>query len=308
MQDPASPLSHVNLNLFPVLATLLRTHSVTKAAIALGVGQSAVSHALRELRSLLEDPLLVRTAQGMEPTPRALELAPHINLALESLSAGLRQNPQFDPAQSKRRFSIAATDELATNFLPALVNLLEKESPASQLSIESTGPEHDLMRLRQGQIDMLIGLAPKGSKAGLCLDFVYEDSFVCVLRSAHPKLAKRMTMKRFLELPHILVSPDGHGLGMVDVELAKLGHKRHILVSTRYFLSAPEIVASTDCVLTLPTRFAKRMAERLDLAILKAPIDIPSFSVYSITSKTRGSDPALAWLGKAVARASTSIV
>src|SRR5665647_3301921 len=63
-----------DLNLLPVALAICEERSVSGAARKLGMSQPAVSVALNKLRKALGDPLFVRTAHGMDPTPRALTL------------------------------------------------------------------------------------------------------------------------------------------------------------------------------------------------------------------------------------------
>ena len=75
-------LERVDLNLLIYLDVLLREKNVTRAAEQLGVTQPAMSNILRRLRNLFNDPLLIRSSEGMTPTERALELQPRIRDAL----------------------------------------------------------------------------------------------------------------------------------------------------------------------------------------------------------------------------------
>ena len=79
-------LERVDLNLLIYLDVLLREKNVTRAAEQLGVTQPAMSNILRRLRNLFNDPLLIRSSEGMTPTERALELQPRIRDALSDLS------------------------------------------------------------------------------------------------------------------------------------------------------------------------------------------------------------------------------
>jgi DNA-binding transcriptional LysR family regulator len=60
-------LSNIDLNLLVYFSVLLREGNVTKAAEHLGLSQPAMSNGLRRLRKVFNDPLLVRTSNGMMP-------------------------------------------------------------------------------------------------------------------------------------------------------------------------------------------------------------------------------------------------
>jgi DNA-binding transcriptional LysR family regulator len=64
-------LAAVDTNLVVALDALLSEKSVTRAAKRLGLGQSATSHALSRLRTLLDGPLLVRVGRDMVLRERA---------------------------------------------------------------------------------------------------------------------------------------------------------------------------------------------------------------------------------------------
>lgn len=297
-----SPLAGVNLNLFPVLDALIRHGSVTAAAMELGVTQSAVSHSLRELRAVLDDRLFVRTQRGMQPTPRTRALAPAVRAALESLGSAVHDTPTFDPAVSTRTFSLSTTDEISATLLPALVGRLGAVAPRVQLDIRSPLRGDETGPLFRDELDVLFRPKPE-TTAGLAMEPLYTDDFACLVRRDHPIVKSRLTLERYLALPHVLVAPrdTGPGPGVVDDALARKGLRRHIRVYTRYFVSAPEIVAQTDCVLTLPTRLARVAADRLPVRILAPPIGLEPFTVYRIWNATRSDEPALAWFNDVLA-------
>jgi len=288
-------LSGINLNLFPVLEALLRVGSVTGAAEELGVSQSAVSHSLRELRAVMGDPLFVRAGQRLQPTARAVALRTDVRRALETLSNAVAFVPSFDPSTSQRRFTLSTADEVATTLLPALIGRLARLAPEIRLEVQGRSPARDAENLHQGSLDILF--SPKPARAsGLRVDKLYTDTFSCIVRDDHPVIGARMTRKQFLAAKHVLVTPEGGGPGIVDNILSQAGETRRLYTTTRFFMAAPEIVAQSDLVATIPTRLARSQERRLGIRLLRPPFQIPPFSVYRLTSKVRSGDPALAWL------------
>ena len=76
-------LERVDLNLLIYLDVLLREKNVTRAAEHLGITQPAMSNILKRLRTVFEDPLVLRSSEGMTPTERARDLHPRIREALD---------------------------------------------------------------------------------------------------------------------------------------------------------------------------------------------------------------------------------
>ena len=111
-------LERVDLNLLIYLDVLLREKNVTRAAEQLGVTQPAMSNILRRLRNLFNDPLLIRSSEGMTPTERALELQPRIRDALSDLSVILEPRTEFRPYTSTRVFRIMTSDYAEATLVP----------------------------------------------------------------------------------------------------------------------------------------------------------------------------------------------
>src|SRR4051812_39309041 len=119
--EGAMELNEIDLNLLVVFQQLLIDRRVSKAATSLGLSQPGVSNALARLRKLTDDPLFLRTPKGMEPTPFAEQLAEPTARALQVIHAAINQRASFDPATSKRAFTVGMTDVGEIYFLPKLM-------------------------------------------------------------------------------------------------------------------------------------------------------------------------------------------
>ncbi|WP_261818143.1 LysR family transcriptional regulator [Vibrio gallicus] len=84
------------LSNLPVFIALMQTHSTQRAAIKLGRSQSYVSKVLAQLREDLDDPLFVRSAEGLAPTSYAVSIFPKLQTALEQVNHALEPE-DFDP-------------------------------------------------------------------------------------------------------------------------------------------------------------------------------------------------------------------
>ena len=149
-------LQRIDLNLFRVFEAILQHRSVTGAAKMLGVTPSAVSHALSRLRRSLDDELFVHGDDGMEPTARALELAPSIRDGLGRIDDALAAKP-FVPSDSTRAFRISATDYGAVTLLPGLIRRLCEVAPQVELRVFPCNRTDVVRHLDEGRIDLVIG-------------------------------------------------------------------------------------------------------------------------------------------------------
>ena len=122
-------VSRIDLNLLVYLDVLLRERNVTRAAEELGISQPAMSNSLRRLRDLFDDPVLVRTSDGMTPTDRALELQPLVRTVLTAAEQAVLPKTDFNPTESSRIFRIMASDYSEATLLPVLLGRLRKQAP-----------------------------------------------------------------------------------------------------------------------------------------------------------------------------------
>jgi DNA-binding transcriptional LysR family regulator len=300
----AAHMAGLDLGLLRALDALLRERHVTRAARRLGLTQSAMSHSLRRLREVFDDPLFLRAPRGVSPTPRAAQLAEPLERVLAELER-LTQRPEaFDPARLERRFGLGTTDYLDVVLLPVLLARLQAAAPRVDLDVRAVPVDLD-GALEEG-LDLGFGVQPRHG-ARVMQQRLFEDRLLCLARRGHPAAARRLTMARFAALSHVQIAPRGHPGGAVDEALGREGLERRVAVRVGSFLAAPLLVAQSDLVLTAPERLARIWVRMLPLEILEPPMTLPRFAVYQVWHERRHRDPAHAWLRAAVAAAGQAV-
>lgn len=291
----------IDLHLIRVLHTVLTERNVSRAALRLGMYQPAVSAALRRLRELAGDPLLVRTGTGMVPTPaglRMIEPAAHILRSAEMMFADARR---FDPVTARHTFTLAASDYLDPFFLPQLVAHLKAQAPLCGIDIQPLSGESDYhRRLAQGEVDVVIGNWPQ-PPGDLHLGRLFGDEVVCLVSKNHPAARRGWTVEDWLQAEHIAPTPTHPGArGVIDTHLATLGLSRHISARCPHFSLIPAMVASTLLVLTTGRQFCERFVGALPVAIIPCPVPFPRLMYYQLWHERTHASPAAQWLRDAI--------
>jgi DNA-binding transcriptional LysR family regulator len=296
----AMNITGVNLNLLVSFDALMTERHVTRAARRMGLTQSAMSNALAQLRGVFDDPLLVRGPRGMAPTDRALQLIGPIREGLSHLEAALVSSGGFDPTTSERTFVVAASDYVEYVLLPPLLARLGEQAPRVSVEVRPWGLHQVPDGLKDGAMDLMIGYyneVPRGHHQAL----LFEESYVCIARKGHPRVGPRLTLKRYLELSHVLVSQTGGSPGSVDRALAKLGKSRTVGLRVSHFLMVPMVVARTDMIAALSRRVAEPFAELLPLLLVEPPLPLPKGMVGQVWHNRTDQDPAHAWFRRLIA-------
>lgn len=291
-------LHNFDLNLLVAFDLLMEEKNVSRAAERMFVTQSAMSHTLQRLRQQLDDPLLVKTPGGMKPTDRALSLVDPVKAVLRDIKRLIHAPEEFDPAQSRRRFVIAATDYMDLLVLPPLVARIASRAPGIDIHVKRTElpfPEADL---EHNDLDVVLGfdviLKPPAylSKAKL-----FDDRMACVVGRRN-SIGENgpLTLDEYISHKHMLISRTGTRVGLIDEWLAERGLARRIALIVPHFLSAPFIVAKTDMILSLPERIAHGFVGLAPLSIVPIPIELPAYDLVMIWHPLHDPDPAHRWL------------
>ncbi len=302
-------LEHIDLNLLVFLDVLLKERNVTRSASILGITQPAMSNGLRRLRETFNDPLLVRTSEGMMPTERALEIQPQIRHILAAIEQTVEPMTSFDALSSERVFRIMTSDYGESTLIPKVLERIAQEAPKVVLDI-LTPSDMSFQEVEQGQVDLVINRFDSMPQA-FHQKTLWNDSFSCLLSVDNP-VADDFTLEAYLEANHVWVSKTGMGAGMgitpkdtnrlgwVDEALLKIGHKRHISVFTRHYQSAALLAEQKGLIVTIPTRAAMAQRGNPRLVIKEPPFPIASFDLKMAWSPLLQLNRAHQWLRKIV--------
>ncbi|RLA60935.1 MAG: LysR family transcriptional regulator [Gammaproteobacteria bacterium] len=303
-------LNRIDLNLLVYLDALLRERNVTQAANQLNLSQPAMSNGLRRLRELFDDPLLVRTSEGMTPTERALELEPVVREVLSKIDQAVQPRSAFEPQNAHRVFRIMASDYAESTLFPTVLGKLRTLAPGLTLDI-MTPSDVSFLDVERGKVDMVINRFDAMPQSFHQIH-LWSDSFTCVLSPENPVL-EDFTLDNYLKANHVWVSKTGMGvgvgmdpsdvqrLGWVDVALNKLGKKRQIRVFTRHYQAAMTLAEQNDLIVTLPTRAAELKRDNPRVVLREPPLEIPPLKLKMAWSPLLQHNPANKWLRKLIA-------
>ena len=290
-------IAKIDLNALVVFAAMLEHGNVTRAGIALGLSQPAMSAALKKLRIQFGDPLFVRTGHGMRPTPRALQAAGPVRRVLQTVRTEILQAPAFDPATATRSFTIITPDIGEGVFLPKLLAYAEQHAPGidfKSLAIPSPGAGD---ALEAGLADLAIGYFPDLARPGFYQQRLFKNSFVCIVRADHPQLESSLTMDAFLRASHAVVRPSGR-THVFDAFLEKRGIRRRVRVEIAHFMSLLTIIAASDLIATVPLDIGEVFARMATIRLLPPPIQPPRFDLKQHWHGRVHVDAANKWLRK----------
>jgi DNA-binding transcriptional LysR family regulator len=297
----AMDINKVDLNLLRVFSAMLQHQNVTRAGQAIGLSQPAMSTALSRLRELFDEPLFVRSAGGMKPTPRALDLAEPVQRVLDVIRSDIMQPARFDPAASDRTFSISTADIGEIVILPRLLKRLLVEAPRARL--RSLAMTDDVEQgLESGALDLAVGWFPELTHASIFQQRLYKYSFVCIVRAGHPAIGERLTLKQFLAAQHAVVRPDGRSRGIVEQQLADRGLERRVQLYVSHFTSLPAIIEGSDLVATVPRSVGETFSKLSAIRIVELPFRTPVNHVKQYWHRRFHRDAANVWLRELVAK------
>jgi DNA-binding transcriptional LysR family regulator len=320
-------LAGVDLNLILAFDALARERSVTRAAQNMGVTQSAMSHALRRLRALFDDPLLVRGRGGMALTPRAESLAVPLRSGLVTIGRALTQPSRFEPRSARRAFCLASPDLFDVLAIPPLLARVRRDAPGVDIAIVPANEGRLPEQLETGEVDVAIvahieearAEGPTMSAPGLLRRTLFYDHFTSFIRKGHPAIKPKsprrsaagasnpMSLETYAGLSHALVSPTGAGPGLVDEHLADHRLARRIVLRVPHFYSALAIIAKSDLILTAPAALARLIPRGLAVVALPPPLRLPRHSVNLIWHERFSKEPGHRWLRAMVAEVARAV-
>jgi len=278
---------------------------VGRSAQRLNLSPSAISHGLGRLRTLLGDPLFLKTPKGVVPTDRAEELAAPIADVLARIRSVVATAEPFNPMRSTRRFTIGAPDGVSSVFLPPLLGLLAKTAPGVAIGIRQLLPRQgeptpdlawrDALAELEAR-DMDIAIMPHDSfPVRFAHRLLYEEDFVIAARAGHPFIAEA-TLPNYCAMQHLVVSHTGDTHGFVDNALAAQGLSRRVALTVPNFMFALAALAGGNLISALPRRFVEMHAARFGVVYADVPLPLVRFGLNIVAPQVAMRDEGVAWL------------
>ncbi|GGQ11613.1 LysR family transcriptional regulator [Shewanella litoralis] len=288
-------IQQLDLNLLKIFEALYFEQNMTTAAKSLFVTPSAVSHAIKRLRLVLNDPLFVRQGQQMQPTAACQRMAPQLINALNRIREVLQQCGEFDPLTTEQTFTIAIHEALESQIMPALINHVAELIPQANIASIALSREHIARQLANGEVDLAIDVA-RAVNAPLMHIQLVSDPF-CVLIDPQHHLCNNgtLTQEDYLLAQHVAVSSRPTGRVMEDLLLQQQGINRHIKYRCQTYQTAVKIVSNTALMLTLPRSIALQFSDS-NLTVIQIPFALTDIDTHLYWHSNTQSDHALIWL------------
>ena len=276
---------NLDLQLLACLDALITECSVTRAAERMGMSQPGMSSALARLRRLTNDELLVRTARGMLPTPRARELAESVQAGMRAFEDVLGDRRPFDPAGARGSFTVATADFPGMLIFPPVMQRLCREAPGLQMEMRLPDPAHIREWLSEGECDIAVGYFPQLAD-GLRSSLLFQESLVCVAAANHPDIGAHVSSARFAQAAHVIFgspfTPASLLETILDDRFAGLGIRRRLGMRVASILLTPYVVAQSPLLAILPRVFAQHFAGFLPLKIVTCEFELPPIGISMV--------------------------
>jgi DNA-binding transcriptional LysR family regulator len=233
--------------------------------------------------------------------------------ALRQLEASIAPR-DFSPDRAGNAFTLAMADATAAEVVPGLVEILERDAPGISIRMVPLTTRDPRSLLEEGTVDLALGFFPAvladltaqvqgGSLAAFEHQRLYDGQYVCVMREGHQLAGEPLTLDRFCEARHMLVSFSGRPFGFIDEALASLGRQRRVVLTVNQFFTAGLVVETSDLLTVLPRHFIRSTGRAEHLVQRDLPFEMPPVHVDALWHRHQTQRPEHAWLRVAVSTA-----
>ncbi|NKM69047.1 LysR family transcriptional regulator [Rhizobium laguerreae] len=287
-------LRKIDLNLLLAFSVLMQERNVSRAAERLLLGQPGLSAALRRLREALDDELFVRVGRGLQPTPRALSIAPAIEDALSGIERAIRPQAEFDPASWQGEFRIGMCDNLESAFFGPLAARLLQLSPGARLIGIASEKRDAARRLDEGVFDFSVSVHDQPASWHIRAP-LFDQASICIYDAAQLRLKAPLSLEDFANAAHLTVSFEGNAATSIDIALGRTGHVRQVVATVPRFSALPTALRAMPAIATMPESIGRCMAQLHGLTICAPPLALPADPVTMLYRRVDQADGRARW-------------
>lgn len=289
-------LQRIDFNLLKVFRILMQERQVSRTAARLHLSQPAVSHALKRLRTLFEDPLLIAEGRQMTPTPLAEKLFRTIEQVWQTLESGFSNLEPFDPQISQRTFRLAVSASIEHAMIEPLFQRLHHAGAGLSLEVFELTRDDYLHTLAEREIDVVVGfegshhLHPK-----LIKETWFDDPLYCLSGPHTTPMAKQMSLPELTARPHIYTSSWGHSQTKVDQLLKAHELSRKVALRVPSFMAVPPLLMKHPLYAVVPRSVCHFLMRDYPIYAQSLPSDL-DVSYCLAWHPLYKEEPALCWL------------
>lgn len=289
--------TNIDLNLLRCLVVLVEEGSVTKTASRLEMSQPAISHSLKKLREVFNDPLLVRVGSGMSMTPRATSIADEAKVILEKIERLVQPIEAFNPLNYEGSFTISSPEYVDQRLTPKLVKAFVQMAPKSHLIVRPPTPGTADKLLESGEVDIRIGWVDK-IRPDMRHKVLYAEKFVCIARKKHPKIKDGLELPTYVNGLHVRsqISMPSTASRSTDQIFRQLGFDLKVATVAPSLMTLGKIVAETDLFATIPAGVAELISKVHNVEIYEPPLKLFEIKVAMYWHEKMQYDKRHLWL------------
>lgn len=287
----------LDIRLLELFQAIRQTKSVSSASLLLEIPQPTASRGLSRLRETLGDELFVRTAHGMEPTARAIEIGDTVEQILRMVNRLETVSKPFDPATADREFVIAGSDVGQWAVMPAFYRAVANY-PGIRLRTIFT-PGTDLAQvLESGDVDLAFGPYPS-LLGNIREQTLYPERYACFAHADHP-FSRNPTTQTFFDSDHLIARGRAfaHAHREAEKALVRLLPPHRIRMFCESYLVALATLTETDLIFTAPAMAVMPIAEKFGLVASAPPVELLGFEVKQYWHARNDKDAGHSWFRK----------
>ncbi|MFT3721871.1 LysR family transcriptional regulator [Pseudorhodoferax sp.] len=288
-------MSRIDLHLVATLQAVLKTGSVSRAALALGVSQPAISQNLRKLRAHFGDDLFVRSGQGLQPTSRMLALQPMVEQLVRDLKMLSRPPGAFDPEGAEQEFVICMSEVAEFVVLPRVAAELARHAPRCRIHGVRVHHAQLLSMLERGEVDLAAG-SLAGAAPSLRQQRLAGHRMVCMVSARGRWAGAPPSLQDYVDGRHVAVQRVADSFDPVSERLRLHGIRRNAVIIVSSDFVAARTVVETDALCTVAQAVGQRMAALFPVRLQPLPFDAGLFPVRMIWHERLQHDASHIWL------------
>lgn len=290
-----------DLNLLVVFDAVMNERNVSRAAVRVGMSQSAVSNALNRLRGQLQDQLFIRTAEGVRPTKRAVEMAAEVAEGLKNLQVALE--PRGLPMDARHwKFVISMSEQAMIAVLPRLLSVIEASSRSVSLHTRPKSNKTIQEQIDAMQVDLAVGTIPN-LPPRFDRNTLFHDTYMIMMAKNNALSRRGVSAEEFPSLEQIaVVKGDPESSMRIDRELRARGTSRNIVMNVTQYQVLPKVLKATSLISLVPRCLIPDFDQE-EFSFHDLPFDIPEVEVLSVIHRSRRQNTAIRWLQSALKQA-----